>query len=763
MIPPLHFTRARYLVALGTLVVVAGACERIAVGPQIAGQLRAGRAYAERLIQHPPALMQTGADSERVVALGYLERQRLGLGGPFRLIDYALGDPRLSIATRDSVSWALLARTLDGSADEVNPIALDSLTDSVSFVAAPDGNTQFALIERTVRDAHDPRAGELAVRLAYTLEAAEHRLRPDAPHIAAQAAALIRDRELAKRDVNDLLRAAWRDDADPLTLLQTWRRQRRFRVEQPLMERLPADVELEAMQLTPNLQDELRKASPASSKTTEVDTNASLLGVAAGPLERLALGRARPPETPVVVAMWTHRDDLLNLPDGENGKRGARMRFLYRSRGEEGLAAERALVSQLAPGIAVARTTLAAAVALRAYAQETPWYPGDPAPTDAQLEDRYGLTAVTFDSSVPSAWRPYYRAMLGSALSDLDRVLPSLDLTGLRVHFGENPLRGVALALHDPVHRVIYLPSATSAGTIAHEVAHDLDWQAAERRYAVRGDYATDRAVRDAHGGQLAASLRGLTAASLSAVDRDDRDVLSMRPTEVFARSVDWFVAVSLAREGRMNGYLSSVQDDLFTGYVTVTPPDVTGEAGSALVSVLDDVAPPSRSTRDWYLTRYGPGRVLTPYDLVRRVLEAPLDTIGVDSTASLAALVAPVRGVRDSVMAIVDGGRCGNAAGDREQRLTAARRRLVELAARARASGIMRERGTVLAAEDAWRWAMLAPYGNARAEVATGMLGGSIESALADRSSQIDLLMRDSEPAPDALACASDSSTDAR
>ena len=707
--------------------------------------------------------MQTGADSERVVALGYLERQRLGLGGPFRLIDYALGDPRLSIATRDSVSWALLARTLDGSADEVNPIALDSLTDSVSFVAAPDGNTQFALIERTVRDAHDPRAGELAVRLAYTLEAAEHRLRPDAPHIAAQAAALIRDRELAKRDVNDLLRAAWRDDADPLTLLQTWRRQRRFRVEQPLMERLPADVELEAMQLTPNLQDELRKASPASSKTTEVDTNASLLGVAAGPLERLALGRARPPETPVVVAMWTHRDDLLNLPDGENGKRGARMRFLYRSRGEEGLAAERALVSQLAPGIAVARTTLAAAVALRAYAQETPWYPGDPAPTDAQLEDRYGLTAVTFDSSVPSAWRPYYRAMLGSALSDLDRVLPSLDLTGLRVHFGENPLRGVALALHDPVHRVIYLPSATSAGTIAHEVAHDLDWQAAERRYAVRGDYATDRAVRDAHGGQLAASLRGLTAASLSAVDRDDRDVLSMRPTEVFARSVDWFVAVSLAREGRMNGYLSSVQDDLFTGYVTVTPPDVTGEAGSALVSVLDDVAPPSRSTRDWYLTRYGPGRVLTPYDLVRRVLEAPLDTIGVDSTASLAALVAPVRGVRDSVMAIVDGGRCGNAAGDREQRLTAARRRLVELAARARASGIMRERGTVLAAEDAWRWAMLAPYGNARAEVATGMLGGSIESALADRSSQIDLLMRDSEPAPDALACASDSSTDAR
>ncbi|HEY7896618.1 MAG TPA: hypothetical protein VIC24_17065 [Gemmatimonadaceae bacterium] len=763
MIPPLHFSRVRALVVLGALVLVAGACERIAVGPQIAGQLRSGRAYAERLIAHPPSQMLSGADSEHVVALGYLERQRLGLGGPFRLIDYALGDPRLAVASRDSVAWALLARTLDGNADHVNPIALDSLTDSVSLVSAPDGEQQYALIDRTIRDAHDPRAGELAVRLAYTLAAAEHRLRSDAPHIAAQAAALVRDRELAKRDVNDLLRAAWRDDADPLALLQAWRRERRFRVEQPLMERLPPDVELEAMRLTPGLQDELRKASGQPLKEIQFDSSASLLGLAAGQLERLALGHARPPETPVVVAMWTHRDDLLRQPGGESGAHTARMRFLYRSRGEEGFAAERSLVAQQAPGIAVARTTLAAAVALRAYAQETPWYPGDPAPTDAQLTDRYGLTAVTFDGSVPVAWRPYYRAMLGSALADLDRVLPSLDLTGLRIHFGENPLRGVALALHDPVHRIIYLPSATSAGTIAHEIAHDLDWQAAERRYAVRGDYATDRAVRDARGGQLAASLRGLTAASLTAVDPDDRDVLSMRPTEVFARSVDWFVAVSLAREGRMNGYLSSVQDDLFTGYVTVTPPDVTGEAGSALVSVLDDVAPPPRSTRDWYLTRYGPGRVLTPYDLVRRVLQVPLDTTGIDSSASLASLVAPVRGVRDSVIAIVDGGRCGNAAGDREQQLTAARRRLVELAARARASGIMRERGTALAAEDAWRWAMLAPYGTARAEVAGALLGGSIESALADRGSQIDLLMRDSEPAPGVLTCAIDSSEAAR
>ncbi|MGH7647761.1 MAG: hypothetical protein ACREND_06560, partial [Gemmatimonadaceae bacterium] len=65
----------------------------------------------------------------------------------------------------------------------------------------------------------------------------------------------------------------------------------------------------------------------------------------------------------------------------------------------------------------------------------------------------------------------------------------------------------------------------------------------------------------------------------------------------------------------------------------------------------------------------------------------------------------------------------------------------------------------TALAAEDAWRWAMLAPYGAARAEGAGAMLGGSIESALADRGSQIDLLMRDSGPAPGVLTCAPDSS----
>jgi hypothetical protein len=210
-------------------------------------------------------------------------------------------------------------------------------------------------------------------------------------------------------------------------------------------------------------------------------------------------------------------------------------------------------------------------------------------------------------------------------------------------------------------------------------------------------------------------SMRGLrTATPIVAEDGLAGSARSARPTEVFARGLDWFVAVSLAHEGRTNGYLSSVQDDLLTGYVTVTPPDVTGQAGSALVGVLDDVAPPGPGLRDWFLTRYGPQRSLTPYDLVRRVLEAPLDSEPAADTVSvetLERLVRPVARARDAVLALVDAGSCrpGEARDDRE--IVQARRHLVEFAAKARATGIMRERGSVIAAPETWRWAAVAPY----------------------------------------------------
>src|SRR4029453_10709293 len=115
--------------------------------------------------------------------------------------------------------------------------------------------------------------------------------------------------------------------------------------------------------------------------------------------------------------------------------------------------------------------------------QERVWFPGYGGPSVPDLKDRFGLASVSFDAGVPTVWRPYYLRMLGSALSDLQRVLPA---TG----------RGAARAMHDPAPRAVFFPIATSAGVMAHELAHDLDWQSARTRYGLRGTYSTDRAVR---------------------------------------------------------------------------------------------------------------------------------------------------------------------------------------------------------------------------------------------------------------------------
>src|SRR5690606_26354018 len=109
-------------------------------------------------------------------------------------------------------------------------------------------------------------------------------------------------------------------------------------------------------------------------------------------------------------------------------------------------------------------------------------------------------------------------------------------------------------------------PPGSSAGTVAHEIAHDLDWQVALRRYRVRGDYASDRASR---GGtdRLAARVRDLSQSAALNVGDDRAGAHARRPAENFARAVDWFVSASLASQGRTNGYLSSVQDHVLTGY----------------------------------------------------------------------------------------------------------------------------------------------------------------------------------------------------
>ncbi|MEJ2502996.1 MAG: hypothetical protein P8177_06710, partial [Gemmatimonadota bacterium] len=428
--------------------------------------------------------------------------------------------------------------------------------------------------------------------------------------------------------------------------------------------------------------------------------------------ELLAEGAATydaPPQTPVAIAVRARGRSEGEGPDPERA-------FFDGAVNEERLAAEYARLWHVAGASpAVRQAVLSAAVGLRAYAQERPWFPGFEGPTRRDLEDRFGLAEVEFPDPVPAGWRPYYRRMLESALSDLHRVLPSLDVRGLRVRFEARRESPGTLAVHDPKSRTVYIPTVTGAGTLAHEIAHDIDWQTALRRYRVRGDYATDRAVRLSDQ-RLARVLQGLTPSTLPQPVSLDHASHASRPAEVFARSIDWFATVALAREGRSNGYLSSVQDDVLTGYGTVTPPDVTGTAGQALIALLDEVAPVYPETRRWFLGSYGRLRAPTAYDLARRIVEAPLRTADTgrepdDGAAPELARLADAMDRLDrldaasaEVLALVDGA-CQAVAYD--YGATDARRRLVRLTTEARARGIAREASRAVAGTDGMAWLM--------------------------------------------------------
>src|SRR5690606_13270749 len=235
-----------------------------------------------------------------------------------------------------------------------------------------------------------------------------------------------------------------------------------------------------AAELAPRLAAGLRALGPrlADASPRPASPPASLLArPAAQRLAELADSLNAPPQTPVVLAVDVRRRELLDVPGLTPAATGARERFFKNARNEERFAAEYALLLANDPTAAptLSRSALAAAVALRAYAQEEVWFPGFGGPTTRELEERFGLAAVRFDPDVPTSWRPYFGRMLAPSLADLRRVLPALHARGLRVHFGKRPGRDATLALHDPSRRTVYLAPATGAGTLAHENAHDLD------------------------------------------------------------------------------------------------------------------------------------------------------------------------------------------------------------------------------------------------------------------------------------------------
>ena len=640
-------TRARLLSLLLFSAAALAACSGGTPGitPELAAELGRSDARADALAEYAEAAA-TPREVERgdAITLGYLERHRLGLGSPWRLIDYALNDERLADSTRHQVAWAILARTIAAGDTERYIGALDHLAAGPVDSTVHLGRAHADLIDSVIAAAADPRVGELTLRLAYSIAAAENSVARHRLIVGTHAAALARDRELARQDALALLRAAEAAGVDPVWLVGPWRSDRRFLAEHPVLEGPGTESELVAIRQVPHVLEAIRTIAARADTTTnstaraqdveskrsespdENDSGSLLSSAAAIRLAELAAKHAAPPQAPVLLAMRAYRSRLL-AGSPEDARTARRADFISRVTNEESLAAEYALLAvDGAASPAADLAVLAAAVSLRPYAQEVVWLPGMPGATVAELKARFGLASVSFDDNVPSEWRPFYLRTLAQGIEDIRRVLPALSLEGAGIHFGESVMRDAALALHDPATRTIYLPVASGAGALAHEIMHDLDWQFARTKFGREGGYGTDRAVRE-HSGPTVSSLRGLTAATLVAPMPQNgfSPPHAQRPAEVFARSADWFIAASLAREGRMNGYLSAVQDELLPGYVAAEPPGPTGAAGSALIDLLDDMTLVPDAPRAWFLEQFGREREPRALNLVRTMLDVPL------------------------------------------------------------------------------------------------------------------------------------------
>jgi hypothetical protein len=632
---------------LCALILVISGCERITpsgFSGDVDLLLTRGEAYLNHLASQPANRL---ADHE-VIALGYAERVRLGIGSPFRTADYSLRDPDLPEGVGQLLAYGLLARTLNARTYYVDPRVLEMVRLRGVPDDRPTGHQQLRLLERTISSAPSAIAGERTVRLGYLLAASERTVEPGQASVVAHIAGMLGDRRRAQEDASLLLRSAVRQNLDPLVLLREWREDGRFRVEQPLLaETSVRDEEYEARE-GPPLSLALRTlAQRQTAPLTLVwepiepivrDQTPLLNRVAAERLLELSAERNYPAQAPVAVAVAINREGLLSRPGLERWQRDLRRRFADDANSEERLVAGAAMLQAVGAhqGQRLPLILLQAATFMRVWNQEEPWFPGDPGPAARDLEGRFALGGIRFDDSVDESWRPYYLRMLGRGLADLQRVLPTVSVRGLNIHIGEIPVETRALALHEPRTRTLYLPPSTGAGTLAHEIAHDLDWQLARRRYGARGGYATDMAVRDNRGDRIAAAMMELTTSLAASPHEVAPSAHSTRPAEVFARGVDWLVAALLARDGRLGGYLTSFQDPVLTGYGTTRGPDITGSAVPALLAILDGISPVVDVTRDWALDTYGPRRNLTAWELARAVTEAG---IGLDPAQRLFAI----------------------------------------------------------------------------------------------------------------------------
>lgn len=545
----------------------------------------------------------------RALSLSYLERARLGLGSPFRLIDQAIHDSRLPDSIRHDIAWAVADRVFDGDVYHVDPRALDIISQPGT------GEGHLAIIEEVIAGADDPRVGSAALRIAYALAASSGATSLTSLPVVAEVVSQVRDRTLAIRDLEQAVPRAREDGVNLVEEIIHSRQTRSLDVERPVLLGLSAREREEAIEMAPAILERIEQVVAADSRPA----SASLLDRSdASTLASLAADR--PPLAAIRVPV-SGRSATLR---GDSTLPREALPVIAAAANEESLIAAFAYADRASDSRSPAlhRLMVSAGVALRAHAQDRVRATAE-ALTVGAVVGRYRLKAITFDHDVPRDWRPFYTQMIADALDDFDLVLPGYDPAGLSFRVEMSALPDSALAMHDPRTHTIRLSAMTPSGTLTHELAHDVDYRAARRLFAKSGGYATDRSLRESSI-RLSSTVRGLTSARIAGRNRISSHG-SSRPAEVFARSVDWFVADALAAMGRSNGFLSAIEDPILAGFASM-PADAPSEgAARALVGTLMEMTWVPDSLFSGYLARWESESALDPATLVMRSLDAPV------------------------------------------------------------------------------------------------------------------------------------------
>jgi hypothetical protein len=586
---------------------------------------------ARRQAEHATARLDSALDrpgAPRALALSYLERARLGLGSPFRLIDQAVHDPRLSDTVRHDVAWAIVDRVFDGRVYEIDGHVLDAMSHAGS------GPGHLDIIEDVIGRADDPRVGEASIRIAYGLAASNGSTSLTSMPVVAEVAAQVRDRRLAMRDLRHAVSLARADGVDLIDELVHLRAARKLLVEGPVLSALPAADRESAIDMAPAILARIEAVRPGAAidmapailarieavrPGAANEVSPSLLDKSAA-IELAALAIAYPPLAAIRIPV-TGRASTLRA---DSALARSALPVIAAASNEESLVAAFAFADAAdeTRSATLRRLMVSAGVGLRAHAQDPVWFGNEPVSIGSVI-GRYALKSITFDRQIPTAWRPFYAQMIAGALDDFTRALPGYDPTGLSFTVEMGPLPDSALAMHDPRTHTIRLSAMTPSGTLAHELAHDVDWRAARRLFAKSGGYATDRSQRE-QSLRLSSSVRGLTQARIAGRGRIS-PTGSSRPAEYFARSVDWFVADALASAGRSNGFLSAIQDPILSGFATATADAPSPETSRALIGTLTEMTYLPDSMAAGYVSRWASLYLLDPSTIVLRTIDAPV------------------------------------------------------------------------------------------------------------------------------------------